>query len=77
MMYLVVRRKGIHNECEDGIEKPILHDRLFPVMPLGDPRDGFFYATLSLMIDSHYLASIIVYLLAKILTVSILLFKIY
>ena len=33
--------------CEDGIEKSVL------VMPICDPRDGFFYPYLTLMMDSY------------------------
>ena len=43
MRYLVVARKIIHYSCEDRIEKSVL------AMPVGDPRDGFFYPTLTLM----------------------------
>ena len=30
----------------------VCHHSASPVMPIGDPRDGFFYPTLTLMIDS-------------------------
>ena len=31
----------------------ICHQLATLVMPIGDPRDGFFYPTLTLMIDSY------------------------
>ena len=48
-------RKKIHYSCEGRKEKSIPQDHLCHhsaslVMPNGDPRDGFFYSTLTLMI---------------------------
>ena len=49
----------MHNSCEGGIEKSVPRDHRLSslgkpdVMPNGDPRDGFFYPTLTLMIDSY------------------------
>ena len=44
---------------EDRIEKSVPQDHRLSsaslVMPIGDPRDGFFYPTLRLMIDSYNL----------------------
>ena len=52
--------KKIHYLCEDGIEKSVpritdCHHAASLVMPIGDPRDGFFYPTLILMIDTYNL----------------------
>ena len=33
----------------------VCHHSASLVMPIGDPRDGYFYPTLTLMIDSYYL----------------------
>ena len=46
--------------CDDGIKKSVPHDHLCYHsaslrMPIDDPRDGFFYHTLTLMIDSYNL----------------------
>ena len=55
MRYLVVSKKNNPlYSCERGIEKSFPPDHSASlVMPIGDPRDGFFYPTLSLMIDSY------------------------
>ena len=58
MMYLVMSKKRIHYSCEGGIENPYLviticHHSASLVMPIGDPRDGFFYPTLTLMMDTY------------------------
>ena len=45
-------RTIIYYSCEGGIEKSVPQDLRFPN---GDPRDGFFYPTLTLMIDSYIL----------------------
>ena len=47
----------MHNSCEDGIDKSVPRDYCFAslVMPIGDPLDGFFYAILTLMMDSYLL----------------------
>ena len=44
----------MHCLCEDGIEKsaPSHHSKCLMV-PNGDPQDGFFYTTLTFMIDSY------------------------
>ena len=44
--------------CVDRIKKSVPHDNLLsalskPCMPNGDPQDGFFYPTLTHMIDSY------------------------
>ena len=44
--------------CEDWIENlslaiTIFHHSASPVMPIGDPWDGFCYLTLSLMMDYY------------------------
>ena len=43
-------KKQIRCLCEDGIEKSVPHDHH---LSLGNPWDGFFYSTLTLMIDSY------------------------
>ena len=58
MPYLKVSKKKIHFSCEGRIENPSLritvcHYLASLVMPNGDPRDGFFYPTLTLMTDSY------------------------
>ena len=50
--------------CEGRIEKSVTHDHRLSssaslAMPNGDPRDGLFYPTLTLMIDSYNIANII------------------
>ena len=46
-------RKIIHYSCENGTEKPVPRDHRLSsldfVMPIGDPRDRFFYPTLKLI----------------------------
>ena len=55
------QKKRIHYSCEGRIEKnpslgiTVCHHSASLVMPNGDPRDGFFYPTLTLMIDSYNL----------------------
>ena len=54
-------RKRTHNPCEDGIEKSVLPDHCFHhsailKIPNGDPRNGFFYPILTLMVDSYILS---------------------
>ena len=55
----MVIKKRIHYSCEGGIEKnrslaiTNCHHSTSLVMPIGDPRDGFFYPTFTLMIDSY------------------------
>ena len=56
----VLSKKKIYYSCEGRIEKFVPQDHRLsslgkPVMPNGDPRDWFFYATLTLMIDSYNL----------------------
>ena len=56
------QEKRIHYSCEDGIEKPsiaitVRHLSAGLVLPNGDPRDGFFLPTLTLMIDSYNINS--------------------
>ena len=51
---LWIARKITHYSCEDGIEKSVpcdhrLHHSASLVIPNGDPRDGFFYPTPTLM----------------------------
>ena len=48
--YLIMSK----NLYEDGIEKKLVtkHHRLSSIMPNGDPRDGTFYHTLLLILDS-------------------------
>ena len=51
--------KTSHYSFEDGIENPSLvitvcHHAASLVVPIGDPRDHFFYPTLIPMIDSYY-----------------------
>ena len=58
---MVIKKKNPSIECEDEIEKSILaiavcHHSANLVMPIGDPRVGFFYPTLTLMIDSYILS---------------------
>ena len=53
-------RKIIHLSCEDGIEQSSLvntvcHHSAGLVMPIGDPRDGVFYPSLALMMDSYFM----------------------
>ena len=52
------KTKRIHYLCEGGIENLSLvittcHHSASLVMPIGDPRDGFFYPTLTFMRDSY------------------------
>ena len=52
------QEKRIHYLCEDGIEKSVphvtvCHHSASLVMPISDPRDRFFYPTLTLLIDSY------------------------
>ena len=59
-----MRKKSIHHDCEDGIEKSVPRDRRCHhstslVMPMGDPQDGFFYPTLKLMMDAYIIAPIV------------------
>ena len=47
--------------CEDGQKNPslaitICHHSASLMMPIGDPLDGFFYPTLTLMMDSYNIA---------------------
>ena len=54
----MVSKKSSHYLCEDGIENPSLvitvcHHSASLVMPVNDPQDGFFYPSLTLMIDSY------------------------
>ena len=52
----MVSKKKIHLLCEDGIEKSVPSDyHLSSLMPNVNPREGFFYPTLTLMIDSYSL----------------------
>ena len=55
MRYLVVSKKK--NQLEKEIEKSVPHNHHLSslVMPIGDPWDGFFYPTLTPMIDSYIL----------------------
>ena len=58
--YLAVSKKRIHNLCKDGIEKSVPHDQCLsslgkPHVPISDPRDRFFYPTLTIMVDSYIL----------------------
>ena len=48
----MVSKKLKHYLYEDRIEKAVPRDRRLPslVLPNGDPRDGIFYPTLTLMI---------------------------
>ena len=51
----MVNKKRIHYSYEDGIENPplmitVCHHSPSLVMPIGDPRDGFFCPTLTLII---------------------------
>ena len=53
-------RKRIHHSCEGGIEKSvptitICHHLGSLSVPTGDPRDWFFYLTLTLTMDSYNL----------------------
>ena len=54
-------KKKIHYLCEDGIEKPLMiyvcHHSASLMMPIGDPRDRFFYPTLTLMVDPYGLTT--------------------
>ena len=64
MRYLMVS-KNKHHLSEDGIENPSLaitvcHHSASLVMPNGDPRDGFFYPTLTLMMDSYSIGGVMV-----------------
>ena len=50
--------KKIHYLCEDVIENLTLMITVCPhsarlVIPIGDPRDKFFYPTLTLIMDSY------------------------
>ena len=50
--------KRLHYSCDGRIEKSVPQDHLCYhsaslVMPNGDPQDGFFYPTHTLMIDSY------------------------
>ena len=64
MRYIVVSNEKIHYSCEDGIKKTtsltitICHHSTSLVMAIGDPRDGFFYRILSLIIDSYIIGRI-------------------
>ena len=54
----MMSKKRIHYSCEDGIEKSplkmiVCHHSASLVIPIGDPQDGFFYLTLTFMIDSY------------------------
>ena len=57
IQYLMVSKKIIHYSCEVGIEKFVLcnHNLLSLVMLNGDPRDGFFCPSLTVMIDYYSL----------------------
>ena len=44
-----------HTRENPSLGITICHDSASLVMPNGDPRDGFFYPTLKLMIDSYSL----------------------
>ena len=49
------KRKGIHYLCEGGLEKSVpritvCHHSASLLMPNGDPWDGFFYLTFTIMI---------------------------
>ena len=57
----VVSKKNNYYLCEGRIEKSAPQDHhlsLLPslVMPYGDPRDEFYYPTLTLMIDSYIIS---------------------
>ena len=57
--YTLAPDRGFHYSYEDGIENPslaiaICRHSASLVMPIGDPRDGLFYPTLTLMVDSYY-----------------------
>ena len=56
----IKERKIIHYSCEDGLEQSSLvntvcHPSASLVMPIGDPRDGVFYPSLALMMDSYFM----------------------
>ena len=60
------KKKKIHQSCADGIEKSLPHNHsLSPlaslVMPNRDPRAGFFYPTLTLMMDSYNIPKQLLY----------------
>ena len=54
---MVSKKKRIHYSCEDGIEQSIHRDHCLSSIgkprdhPIADPRDGFFYHILTLMIE--------------------------
>ena len=58
LRYLVVIKKRIHYEYEDGREKSVPREHGLsslgkPRMPISDTQDGFFYPILTLMMDSY------------------------
>ena len=60
MRVLVVSKNNTNYSCEGGTEKPVPRDHYLSslaslVMSIGDPRDGLFYPTLTLMMNSFYL----------------------
>ena len=61
MRYLVVnKKKESIFRVMVGLKNPslvitICHHSVSLVMPIGDPRDGFYYPILTLMIDSYKL----------------------
>ena len=59
MSYLISgeEERETNYSCEDGIENlsltiNVCHHSASLVMPIGDPRNGFFYPTLTLIMDS-------------------------
>ena len=60
MRYLIVSKKKIHYSSEGRIENYVPRDHVCHhsaslMMPNGDPRDAFFYPTLTLMVESYIL----------------------
>ena len=58
MWYVMVSKKRIHYLCEGAIEKSVPRDHcLLSLSKPGDakrrPRDGFFYPTLTLIMESY------------------------
>ena len=51
--YTIIRARA--GKKNPSLEITICHHSAYLVMPNGDPRDGFFYPTLTLMIYSYNL----------------------
>ena len=65
MRYLMMSKKKIHFRVRMGSKNPSLaitacFHSASPMVAIGDPRDGFFDPTLTLMIDSYHIYPMII-----------------